>query len=127
MPVVRMAIALAAVVSVSPVSFGRAQGALQPGPYEAQLEALLKAHDTMAVGRAIFPANATAETTARAAAWLKTQQTSKGGGTLMNFVPLDAVTASTSKTPAPSAAPATQKPANDPPRPLDANPNRLPQ
>jgi hypothetical protein len=78
-----MAIALAAVVSVSPVSSGRAQGALQPGPYEAQLEALLKAHDTMAVGRAIFPANATAETTARAAAWLKTQQTSKGGGTLI--------------------------------------------
>jgi len=59
--------------------------------------------------------------------WSLYKTSVKGGGTLMNFVPLDALTASTAKTPAPAAAPATQKPANDPPRPLDANPNRLPQ
>jgi hypothetical protein len=78
-----MAIALAAVVAVLPISSGLAQGTLQPDPYEAQLDGLLKARDTMALGRAIFPANPSVEITTRAANWLKTQEVAKGGSTLI--------------------------------------------
>jgi hypothetical protein len=75
-------VALAAVVAVSPLS-GLAQNASPTGPYEAELDAHLKAHDAKALGRAIFAPSASAETPARAAAWLKNQEMSNGGSTLI--------------------------------------------
>jgi hypothetical protein len=84
MPLNRMAVvALAALIFASPGSSGFAQNALPPGPYEARLDALVAARDTAALSRAIFPDMPDAETGARAAAWLKDQQLSKGGGTLI--------------------------------------------
>jgi hypothetical protein len=84
MPLDRMAaVALAAFIFMSPGSSGFAQNASLPGPYEARLDALVTGHDTVALGRAIFPDKPDAETRARAAAWLENQQLSKGGGTLI--------------------------------------------
>ena len=76
-------VALAALVFSSPGSAAFAQNTSSPGPYEARLDALDAARDTLALGRAIFPDKPDAETGARAAAWLEDQQRSKGGGTLI--------------------------------------------
>lgn len=56
--------------------------------------------------------------------WALYRGSVKDGGTLMNFVPVNAASAS-----APASTPTGQKPAVPPPatQPLDANPNKLPQ
>lgn len=77
--VVAVSMALMAVAAGS----GFAQTALPPGPYEARLDALAAAHDTAALGRAIFPDTPDAETGARAGAWLESQQAAKGGSALI--------------------------------------------
>ena len=84
MPLNQIAIvALVALAAVSPGSSSFAQNALPSSPYEARLDALVAARDTVALGRAIFPDKPDAETGTRAAAWLKTQQLSNGGSTLI--------------------------------------------
>ncbi|CAN5724667.1 hypothetical protein BH10PSE6_BH10PSE6_57350 [soil metagenome] len=84
MPLNRMAvIALAALIYASHGLSGFAQNAPPPGPYEARLDALAAARDTVALSRAIFSDKADVEIGARAAAWLKDRQLSKGDGTLI--------------------------------------------
>jgi len=78
----RAVAALMASLAVAPVS-GSAQNAPPPGPYEARLDALAASHDTVGLGRAIFPDEPDADAGARAAAWLKNQQLSNGGSALI--------------------------------------------
>lgn len=75
-----IAIAVAVVFTASAAA---AQSAPLVGPYEATLNGLLAAHDATGLGRAIFLETPGPPVRPRAFAWLRAQQATNGGGTLI--------------------------------------------